>query len=125
MTWKTVRLELGRTKAYPEGSPSYAYVLHLPLDEAGTLDAPTYRAARERATVRRLWAGEADQAGTLIHRRGGTWAFSYAPGDEDDETIFHLETHKIRPGEYVTITETNGEKLPFKVVSCHATRLVP
>ncbi len=120
MTWKTVRLELGRTKAFPEGSPSYAYVLHLPLRDDGKLDEDSYRLDRARATVRRLWPGEPDQSGTLIHRNGGAWAFSYAPGDDDDETIFHLETHKIKQGEYVTITETNGDKLPFKVVSCHA-----
>jgi hypothetical protein len=120
MSWKTMRLELGRTKAFPNGSHSYVYVLHLPIDDQGCLDIASYQSERERATVRRLWPGELDQSGILVHRKGGAWAFSYAPGDEDDETIFHLETHKIQKGEYVTITETNGDKLPFKVVSCDA-----
>ena len=118
MTWKTIRLELARTPQYPEGSSAHAYVLRLPLDGEGVIDEEAFRAGRDRAVVRRLWRGEPEQSGLVIRKRRG-WAFSYEPGDDDDEGIFHFETHPIRLGEYLTLTEADGERLPFKVVHCH------
>lgn len=117
MTWKTVRLELARTPDFPEGSARHVYVLHLPLGEDGIIDESEFRQAPGRAILHRTWPNEADQNGLIIRKRGG-WAFSYEPGDDDDEAIFHLENHPIRPGEYLTITETDGDRLPFRVVSC-------
>jgi hypothetical protein len=118
MTWKTIRLELARTPRYPEGSAAHAYVLRLPVDDHGIVEAKPLHDAVEHPTVRRFWPHEPDQTGVVI-KQGQKWSFSYRPGDEDDEAIFHLENHPIKLGEYLTITETNGEKLPFKVVSCH------
>jgi hypothetical protein len=37
-------------------------------------------------------------------------------GDDDDEGVYHLESHPLRPGEYVTLTEPDGRRLPFRVV---------
>ena len=68
--------------------------------------------------MRRFWPGEADREGVVIPKGRG-WVFSYAPGEPDDEALFHLENHSIIVGQYLTITEQDGEKLPFKVVSCH------
>jgi len=115
----TIRLELARTKEYPNGSSAHAYMLRLPLDEQGLIDADSWRAGKERATVRRFWPNEPDQSGNVVRTRGGGWAFSYEIGDDDDEPIFHLQDHPIRVGEYLTITETDGDRLTFKVVSCH------
>ncbi len=55
----------------------------------------------------------------MVIPRGRSWVFSYAPGESDDEALFHVENHAISVGEYLTITEPDGEKLPFRVVSCH------
>jgi hypothetical protein len=118
MTWKTIRLELARTSRYPEGSAAHAYVLRLPVDDNGMVETKPLREAVEHPTVRRFWPNEPDQTGVVI-KQGRKWSFSYRPGAEDDEAIFHLEDHSIKLGEYLTITEINGEKLPFKVVSCH------
>jgi hypothetical protein len=118
MTWKTVRLELARTPRYPEGSSAHAYVLRLPVDDNGIVETKPLREAAVHPTVRRFWPKQPDQTGVVI-KQGRKWAFSYRPGVEDNEAIFHLEDHLIKPGEYLTVTETNGEKLPFKVVSCH------
>lgn len=53
-----------------------------------------------------------------MHTRGGRWVFSYdKDSDEDDEPIFKLGAHLLREGEYVSITEHDGEMRPFKVVS--------
>ena len=116
MNWQSIRLELARTTQFPEGSASRAYLLHLPLDEYGLVNEPARGRSPERATVRRFWPNEPDQSGYVIRRKDG-WAFSYMPGDEDDETIFHLENHPIRLGEYLTLTEPDGTRLPFRVAS--------
>ncbi len=117
MVWSIIRLELARTPEFPEGSASRAYLLRLPLDAQGVVDVDEFKKTPELATVRRYWPNERDKEGYVV-RKGKGWAFSYAIGDEDDETLFHLETHPIRLGEFVTITETDGQKLPFRVVRC-------
>lgn len=117
MTWTTIRLELARTRDFPNGSPAHSYVLRLPLTSEGTVDPQEFKAQPERATVRRFWPNEPDQSGYIIHKRGG-WAFSYALGEEDDENIFHLENHPLRVGDYLTLTEPDGEKWPYQVKSC-------
>lgn len=118
MSWKIVRLELARTPEFPQGSAAHAYVLRLPIDDNGLLEQSILRHPDQRPTVFRFWPGEPDRQGVVIPRGRG-WVFSYAPGESDDETLFHLENHAISVGEYLTITETDGEKLPFRVVSCH------
>jgi hypothetical protein len=116
MSWKTVRLELARSPRFPNGSPTRAYLLHLPLGEDGLVDLDAFRGSPALATVRRHWPNERDRVGYVIRRNRG-WAFSYAVGDGDDEELFHLESHPLRPGEYVTITEPDGERLPYRVMS--------
>jgi len=116
MNWNSIRLELARTGEFPEGSASRALLLHLPLDETGLIDEETLRRAPARAWVRRFWPNERDRTGYVVRTPRG-WALSYEPGEEDDEIVFHLETHPIRAGEYVTLTEPDGSKLPFRVAS--------
>jgi hypothetical protein len=118
MTWKTIRLELARTPEFPEGSAAHAYVLRLPIDDNGYIEPAEMKHPSKNPTVHRMWPNEPDRVGVVISRRAG-WAFSYEIGDADDEGIFHLEHHPIKPGEYLTITEAEGERLPFKVISCH------
>jgi hypothetical protein len=116
MGWKHIRFELARTREFPDGSASRCYLVRLPLDEEGLIDEEAISTAPARATVRRFWSNEADMSGYVIRTPGG-WAFSYRPGEDDDESVFHLETHPIRLGEYVTLTEPDGERLPFRVAS--------
>jgi hypothetical protein len=116
MNWKSIRLELARTPDFPEGSASRAYLLRLPLDDEGIIDERALGHAPAMATVHRFWPNERDRSGYMIRTPAG-WAMSYEPGEADDETVFHLETHPIRIGEYVTLTEPDGRRLPFRVVS--------
>lgn len=113
-TFRRIRLELARTPEFPEGSAQHGYELVAPLDAKGHLDAAAWRASKGACTVRRFWRGEADEHGTLVHTRGG-WAFSYAPGEDDDEPVFRLDRHLFVPGEYVTVTEHDGNARPFRV----------
>ncbi|NNM76444.1 hypothetical protein HJG53_05955 [Sphingomonas sp. ID1715] len=116
MKWKTIRLELARSPRFPNGSASRAYLLHLPLDDEGLVDDGEFRRSPALATVRRHWPNERDRSGYVIRKPNG-WAFSYAVGDADDEDLFHLESHPLKPGEYVTITEPDGDRLPYRVVA--------
>jgi len=116
MNWNSIRLELARTREFPEGSASRAYLLHLPLDDEGLIDEAALGIAPAKATVHRFWPNEPDRSGYVIRTAGG-WALSYEPGDGDDETVFHLETHPVRIGNYITLTEPDGQRLPFRVAS--------
>jgi hypothetical protein len=112
--WKIVRLELARTPQFPEGSPSRAFLLRLPLFDDGLIDESAVHRNPAMATVKRFWPNEPDRQGYVV-RAGGNWAFSYAIGEEDDEDLFHLEAHPLRDGEYVTLTEPDGGRLPFRI----------
>lgn len=114
MNWTSIRLELARTPEFPGGSASRAYLLRLPLDADGLIDAGALGRTPARATVHRFWPNQPDMSGYVIPTPRG-WAFSYEIGEEDDETVFHLETHPIRIGEYITLTEPDGSRLPFRV----------
>lgn len=120
MALTRIRLELARTPQYPDGSARHGYEFTAPLDANGRLDPAAWRTARIACTVRRFWGHQADEHGALIHRRDDKWAFSYRPGDDDDETIFRFDKHFFGLGEYVTITEHDGIARPFREASLHA-----
>ena len=118
MTLRRIHLELARTDEFPEGSRDRGYDFVAPLDDNGHLHADEWRRERKRCRVRRFWAGEADEHGLLVHKRGGQWAFDYNPNvDDDDEPGFKFDRHHFIPGEYVSITEHDGVQRTFRVVS--------
>ncbi len=114
---KTIRIELARTKEHPAGDPGHAYEFRAPLDKSGHLDAAAWPAARQWCVVKRLEKGALEETGSLIRTHGGKWVFSYAPGDDDDETIFKFSSHQFTPGEYVSVTEHDGVQRAFRVAS--------
>jgi hypothetical protein len=114
--WKSIRLELARTPEFPEGSASRIYLLRLPLDQESLIEERALKQAPALATVHRYWPNEPDMFGYVIRTPQG-WAISYEPGEQDDETVFHLETHPMRQGNYITLTEPDGRRLPFRVAS--------
>ncbi|WP_245578882.1 hypothetical protein [Inquilinus limosus] len=111
-----IRMELARTPDAPEGARDCGYELIAPLDPDGHLDADAWRERRAECTVRRFWSGTDDEHGRLIHTRDRRWAFSYAPGEDDDEPIWRLDTHRFVEGEYVSVTEHDGVTRPFRIV---------
>lgn len=118
MTLKNIRLELARSKEFPDGSARHGYLLKAPLLADGHLDAGAWKAQRDQCTVRRFWGDAEEERGQLIHTARHRWAFSYVPGDDaDDEPIFRLDSHVFRPGEYLSITEHDGVERTFRVVS--------
>ena len=119
MTLKTIRLNLARDHDFPSGSDAHGYVLVAPLDDDGRIDAEQWRKHREQCRVRRFWAGEDEEVGHLVHTRGRKWAFHYdIHGDiDDDEAGYRFDTHKFKPGEYVSILEHDGHMRTFRVAN--------
>jgi hypothetical protein len=114
---KLIRLELARTKDFPDGSHKHGYEFTAPLAEDGHLDPEGWKSYGQACTVLRFWGDdEVDEHGQLVRTRGGNWAFSYEPGDDDDEPIFRFDSHRFEEGEYITITEHDGVARPFRIV---------
>lgn len=115
-TWNIVKLELARTDEFPSGSASRSYLIRIPLDENGMIDEAARLADSRRATIRRFWPNEPNLSGYILKARNG-WVFSYAVGEDDDESLFHLENHPIRRGEYLTVTEPDGHRLSYRIAA--------
>jgi len=120
MTWSVMKLVLGRCDDYPQGSLAHGYDIVAPLTPDGHLDEAAWRAAKQKSRVRRFWQGEPDELGTIIHTRHRTWAFSYKPGEDDDEPVFKLEDHRFAEGKYITIRGHDGEASTFLVAEVHS-----
>jgi hypothetical protein len=123
---KRIRLNLARSKEFPNGSARHGYELVAPLDSAGHMDAALWRQHRDRCRVRRFWGGE-ETVGRLVHRGGGRdhdmWVIDYDPGEtSDDEPGYRLGLHTFLPGEYVSIADAEGGLHTFKVISVEPVR---
>lgn len=113
-----IHLELAREKDHPEGSTQHGYDIVAPLKADGHLEPSEWKAQRASCKVRRFWAGEADQQGELIHTRGGHWALSYDPTtEEDDESLFRMDSHLIRQGEYISLSGPGGQRHTFRIAA--------
>ncbi|MDE1172575.1 MAG: hypothetical protein PW790_02660 [Parvibaculaceae bacterium] len=117
MTLFHVHMILARTDEYPEGSNAFGYDLVLPLDAGMNLDPEGWKAHKEACTVRRFTEGQPDEHGLLRHIGRG-WIIDYdVTDDEDNEPFFKLDRHKIDMGEYLSVTEADGEQRTFRVVT--------
>jgi hypothetical protein len=112
-----VILRLGRNPeaGFPDGDDDYGYVIQAPLDADGKLDPDLWREKKAQCTVRRFHPREAVADGWL-RVRGDNWYFWYDEEDEGPaEPLFKLGAHELRPGEYVTVREGDGDVLTFRV----------
>jgi hypothetical protein len=115
--FKTIRLNLARSREFPEGSDRHGYTLVAPLDADGRLDPVAWRKNRELCRVVRFWGDDEEDVGHLVHRPGGSWGFTYdVKGDEDPESGFKLQDHLFRLGEYVSIRDDDDKLHTFRVV---------
>jgi hypothetical protein len=111
--WKRIRLELSRTRDFPAGSVSRGYLIQLPLDQDDRIDDRALAQRPQRATVRRYWSTEPDEAGHLVNVEG-KWVLR-CKGRPDRALL--LGGQSIRLGEQVSVLEQGGDVLPFKVAS--------
>ncbi len=111
-----IRLELARCPEFPEGSSKHGYLLTLPLDEDGALDATGGQHVSARCRFERFWNGEPIEVGH-IERHGHGWSLAFE-GDEDEparEPIFRPEGHRFLPGDYLSIKERDGVLRTFRI----------
>jgi len=99
MTLTTVRLELARTKDHPDGNPNHGYGFYARLTDDGHLDEAAWLESKELCSVRRFEDDLEDEHGLLLHLGDGRWVFSYEPGNDDDEPIFRLSSHRFQNGQ--------------------------
>jgi hypothetical protein len=123
--FKRIRLNLARSKEFPQGSARHGYEFVAPLDQNWRIDVEQWKRDRAHCRVRRFWEGEEDQVGLVVHKPGGPehgrWVFDYdQSADEDDESGYRFGSHAFRPGEYVSIRGEDGEMHTFQVVSVEA-----
>jgi hypothetical protein len=121
-SFKRIRLNLARSKEFPQGSPRHGYEFVAPLDGKSHIDAALWKQQRDHCRVRRFWEGEPDELGFLVHKPGGPehgrWVFDYdQTAEDDDESGYRFGTHAFRPGEYVSIRNEDGETHTFQVAS--------
>jgi len=121
-TFKRIRLNLARSKEFPQGSQRHGYEFVAPLDTKGHIDVALWKQHRDRCRVRRFWEDEDDEHGLLVHRPGGPehgrWVFDYdQTADTDDESGYRFGAHAFRPGEYVSIRDEDGEMHTFQVAT--------
>lgn len=119
---KRIRLTLARSKEFPEGSTQYGYELIAPLDDSGHLDAEEWKRKRADCTVRHFTEGKDDEFGMLVHKGGGTkrgrWVVDYdIARTSDDEAGYLFGSHVFAPGEYVSISNQQGQVQTFKIVA--------
>jgi hypothetical protein len=120
MTLYSIRLELARTKEFPEGNSAHGYEFVAPLDRHGHLDAEEWRRNKAHCVVSAFSSGKDGHRGKLIHVGKG-WHFDYdTKTRDDDEPLFKLDRHSIKVGEYVSVTEHDGVNRPFKIVNVRA-----
>src|SRR5512134_869994 len=85
---KRIRLNLARSKEFPNGSERHGYEFVAPLDQTGHIDPVLWRSQREHCGVRRFWDGD-EQLGKLVHKAGGRehsrWVFDYEDSAEEDD----------------------------------------
>lgn len=121
-TLKRIRLNLARSKEFPDGSARHGYEFVAPLDATGHIDPDGWREARGVCTVHRFWGNEAPERGFLVHRAGGahgaTWVFDYdQSAADDDEAGYRFGDHAFVPGEYVSLRDEDGDMHTFRVIT--------
>jgi hypothetical protein len=71
--FRRIRLELARSKEFPNGSANHGYEFIAPLDPDAHIDALLWQKYRENCRVTRFW-GDGEEIGYLLHKPGGTRA---------------------------------------------------
>jgi hypothetical protein len=88
-----------------------------PLDAEGRIDAELWRQHREACRVAHFRPDDDEEAGHLIRKDDGSWAFIYDVfGDEEEEIGCRFADERFIIGEYVSINE-EGALHTFQVTS--------
>ncbi len=119
--FKRIRMNLARSKDFPDGSEDRGYEFVAPLDAAGHIDPVQWSQHRKNCGVRRFWDGT-EEHGFLVHKPGSAehsrWVFDYdGTAEEDEEAGYRFGSHAFRADEYVTIRDEDGHSNTYLVVT--------
>lgn len=117
MNWKIVRLELASSCETSRGSASRAYLLRVPLDPDGCIDADAIASNPARATVARYWASEPDMYGRL-ECVDGDWVINWPSRKGDSARIAAVP---LRVNDTISVDGPDGCRA-FSVASITDTR---
>ncbi len=116
MSLYQIVLRLARNPGFPDGDESQGYILVAPLDANDQLDATAWRSQRDVCTVVRFKPGEEKDADGRLSHHGASWFFHYDELHEGaDEPVYRLGDHRLALGDYVTIHESDGQSLTYRV----------
>lgn len=115
-----IRLELARQPGAPAGDPRDGWDIVAVLDAEGRLDPAGCRAQAARLHVRRFEDDQTVDTGTLKQGPGGRWILDLADDGEPDATGFRFGEERFTPGEYVSLTDADGEQRTYVVVKAAA-----
>ena len=109
-------LRLARNPGFPDGDDNQGYSIIAPLDANDRLDPEAWREHRKSCTVVRFKPGEERDADGFLAHSGSNWFFHYDEVEEgEDEPLFRLGQHRLAIGDYVTIHESDGQSLTYRV----------
>lgn len=112
--WSLVKLELARSANHPLGSVGRAYLLRVPLDEAGRIDEAGIAREPMRATARRFWPSQPDRSGYVM-KAGSRWDFCELGNPHGMVCFASLADDAIARGLTLEVTEDDGTHQPFVV----------
>jgi hypothetical protein len=116
MTLTKVIMRLARNREFPAGDDHQGYTIVAPIDVQGRLQADAWKSSKEACTVRRFKPGDEHDADGWLTHRGGKWFFRYdEPEEGEDEPVYRLGDHRLAIGDYVTIHESSGQDLTYRV----------
>ena len=116
MSMFQIILRLARNPGFPDGDEHQGYVLVAPLDAQDRLDPREWRPNKAACTVVGFKPGTERDADGLLTHNGSNWFFHYDEEREgDDEPAYRLGEHRLAVGDYVTIHESDGKSLTYRV----------
>jgi len=116
-------LRLARNPGFPAGDDSQGYVVVAPLDANDHLDAVEWRDHRDACTVIRFKPGDDKDADGRLSHNGSSWFFHYDEMREGaDEPVYRLGEHRLAVGDYLTVHESDGQSLTYRVTQKTAYR---
>lgn len=109
-----ITLQLGRNEGYPDGDRHEGYIINAPINAEGKLDVEIWRKYSKDCKVIRYSANDDNDAEGQLVYKSGKWSISYS-ADFEEEGLFHLADHRLWVGDYVTVTEKDGDALVYVI----------
>lgn len=116
-----VTLVMANGPGFPQGSADHRYELSVRLTPGGQLDAAAWQADPNTWPATRYRPGEAPRGGDVQWDDETGWSLRFfaASGGAIDAPLQALirNAGQLRPGEYLTIQESEGPACSWRVVS--------